>query len=176
MDAAMDVAFTPLPLWLQLAVIVTIGMVNVILFAVEFPIREDEPDLKHLSDIDDYHSQVSINHWANIFVSNNFSGRGLTFDQFMTNPRGWLQVMVFPSDNWPDGPRPPLPAQTVVYERQLRADLEAEELTRMQERQITELEHIYNTVSNRGGRVTSSMSARKQPRKWQTRGSHLKPV
>jgi hypothetical protein len=172
----MDFIYTPFPPWLQLTVIVVVGLINLALFAVLVPDTADEPDLRHLTTIDDYHSPVAIEHWANVFVSNNFAGRGLTFDQFMTNPRGWLQVMVFPADNWPDNPRPLLPAQNVVYERQLREDLEEDEFIRMEERQIEELEHIYNTVSNRGGRVTSSMSTRKQPRKWQTRGQHLKPI
>lgn len=167
----------PLTEWQQLILICSIGLANLVLFSVLFPIQQaDEPDLHHLNMIDDYYGPSAIGFWANIYVENNLSLRGLSFEQFMANPRGWVNAMLFHPDNWPEGPQPLLPAQVVVYERQLRTDLDAEELERLEEAELQQLETLYHTVSNRGGRVTSSMSGHKQPRKWQTRGTHLKPV
>lgn len=172
----MDFLFTPMPQWLQLALIVTVGLLSLLLFAVLVPTQQEEPDLKHLQLIDDVVGCVGVEHWANVFVDNNLRGRGLTFEQFMTNPRGWLQVLVFTKETTSEEPLPLLPAQVVVYERVLRQDLEAQERDRLQEKALEALESKYATVSNSGGRLRSSMSTRKQPRKWQTRGHHYKPA
>ena len=134
-----------------------------------------EPILRHLGEIDDVRCGAAVEHWANIFVSNNISHRfGLSFAQFMTNPRGYLQVLFFHPDKTDLEPRPLLPAQTVAYERILRAELDLDEQQRLQEQELAALETKYQAISNSGGRAISPMNRSKRPRKWQTRGSQLK--
>ncbi|HDZ10053.1 hypothetical protein [Pseudohongiella sp.] len=163
--------------WLDLAVLLVTGLLVLFGFWLMAGAQQDDsqPDLHYLAEIDDFRGNAAVEHWANVFVLNNVPRRfGLSFAQFMTNPRGYLQVLFFyPAKDVPEV-RPLLPAQVVVYERLLREELEAEELQQLQDRELAALESRYQTISNSGGRITSSMATRKQPRKWQTRGTHLK--
>ncbi len=164
--------------WIELIVLIVTGSLALIGFWVMPGVQQDdrEPTLHHLGEIDDVRSGASVEHWANIFVSNNVSHRfGLSFAQFMTNPRGYLQVLFFHPDKEPLDPRPLLPAQVVVYERVLRQELEAIEQQQLQDKELAALESKYQAISNSGGRLGCPMNQTKRTRKWQTRGSHLKP-
>lgn len=166
---ATDFLVTPLSVGWQLAIVITLGAVNILLFASFFPVDDDDDDLSHVRLIDDVSSALSINHWAHIFVSNNLKSHGITFDQFMSNPRGWTQVLLFAEDKTSDDLDPLLPAQAVVYEKVLRSELDAAEQQRIQDEEVRALESKYATVSNRGQRLTSQMTGRKPPRKYRSR-------
>lgn len=128
--------------------------------------------------IDDIRVSGNIDYWAEIYERNNFRNHGVSFDRFMANPRGYLQVFKFdvapPSEEF----RPLLPAQVAVKMRLQQAELEADEQAQLQARHLAQLERKYDSISNTGGRIVAPIRPLRVTHKWQTGGhqAHAKPV
>jgi hypothetical protein len=146
------------------------------------PVEDDEPACV----VDDVTSAATLEFWSHIFAANNFSAR-VTFQQFMSNPRGYVSAKLFPLDQ--DDPLellPLLPEQQVVrarvlFEEQqlaeqlLLAQQRAEERAAAEEAQLQRLERAYSEISTNGNRLCAPMRRVRSPKKWKTRGANLHP-
>lgn len=125
-----------------------------------------EPEF--VSEIDQYRTAAFMAHWSTIYQTNP-ALHCVEFHCFLLNPRGYLAALVWrTSDDEVPESLPLLPRQIYVADK-----LEYDQL--QQEKQLQQLEKQYSQISNRNGKFFIPMHTRR-PRKWQTRGAHLKPV
>ena len=161
---------------LQIAGLILVQFLVLIVVVLQSNQTHDEDERNTV--VDDFSCPQSIAYWAVIFVTNPFRIR-LTFEQFMMNPRGYLQAHIFyPNNVDPEYFEPLLPAQVVVYERLLLAETIEENDLRLEELAERKLEHEYSELSISGGHFVSPMHKQRRTRKWKTRGfgAQLKPA
>ncbi|MDX1491300.1 MAG: hypothetical protein R3332_08435 [Pseudohongiellaceae bacterium] len=126
-------------------------------------------------DIDDFYSSASIEFWSQIYQSNPALHR-VSFDSFMLNPKGYVRAHIFDEfRKEPDDlePLPLLPRQADLRDHLQRIEDEEYQANVLAEKELRELERRYQTISNNNGRLHAPTKSRR-PKKWQTRGTHLK--
>lgn len=98
--------------------------------------------------IDDFHSAASVQHWAEIYI-NNAVLHSVSFDVFMTNPRGYTNALLWRCESDSELPVLPLmPEQAAVRDRLVREELQAIDEQEAKERARNRLASKYQSVSN----------------------------
>ena len=127
----------------------------------------EEPDF--LVDIDQHRTPAFMHHWSEIYARNP-ALHCMEFQVFICNPRGYMDAHVWRTrdlQETPDlDPAPLLPRQMYAADK-----IDYEQL--QQEKALHRLEQQYGRISNSNGHYFAPMQKRR-PRKWQTRGTHLK--
>lgn len=105
--------------------------------------------------IDDFHSAASVQHWAEVYIGNAVL-HSVSFDVFMTNPRGYTNALLWCCESDRDLPvLPLLPEQAAVRDRLVREELQAINEQEAKARARNRLANKYQSVSNSS---TSAMS------------------
>lgn len=97
--------------------------------------------------IDDFHSAASVQHWAEVYIGNAVL-HSVSFDVFMTNPRGYTDALLWKASESDLDVLPLLPAQAAVRDRLVREELQEIEEEAAKVRARNRLANKYQTVSN----------------------------
>lgn len=104
--------------------------------------------------IDDFHSAASVQHWAEVYIGNAVL-HSVSFDVFMTNPRGYANALLWKASESDLDILPLLPAQASVRDRLVREELQATDEEAAKVRARNRLANKYQTVSNSNTSVMS---------------------
>lgn len=104
--------------------------------------------------IDDFHSAASVQHWAEVYIGNSVL-HSVSFDVFMTNPRGYTDALLWKANESDLDILPLLPVQAAVRDRLVREELQAAEEEAAKVRARNRLASKYQTVSNNSSTAMS---------------------